>query len=48
MKNHLEERVEVQYLLNIANLGPVLFSDDKNIGSTGNRNSCITFIINTG
>ena len=46
MKNHLNKCVEVQYLLNITTLGPASFSDDNNIESTDNRNSCINLIIN--
>ena len=45
MKNHLDQCVEVQYLLNITSLVPELFSDDNNIGSTENRNSHINLMI---
>ena len=45
MKNHLDQCVEVQYLLYITSLVPELFSDDNNIGSTENRNSHINLVI---
>ena len=45
MKNHLDQCVEVQYLLNITSLGQALFSDDSNVGSADNRNSRIDLII---
>ena len=45
MKNHLDQWVEVQYLLNITSLGSALFSDDKNTGRTDNRNPCINLVI---
>ena len=35
----------MQYLLNITNLSPALFSNDKNIGSADNRNSHIDLVI---
>ena len=41
MTNHLDQCVEVQYLLNITSLSPALFSDDNNIGSADNTNSYI-------
>ena len=48
MKNHFNQRAEVQYLLNITSLSPALFSNDNSIGSADNRNSCINlFIDNT-
>ena len=37
-KNHFDQCVEVQYLLNITTLGLALFSNDNNIGSADNRN----------
>ena len=46
VKNHIDQCVEVQYLLNITSLGQALFSDANNIGSTDNRNSCINLVIN--
>ena len=45
-KIHLDQCVEGQYLHNIISLGPALFSDDDNIGSTDNRNSHINLVIN--
>ena len=45
LKNHLDQCVEMQYLLNITSLGPALFSSDSNIGNADNRNSCINFVI---
>ena len=45
MKNHLDQCVEVQYLLYITSLVPELFSDDNNIGSTENRNSHTNLMI---
>ena len=45
VKNHLNQGVEVQYLLDITSLGPALFSDDISIGSTGNNNLHINFVI---
>ena len=45
MKNHLDQCVEVQYLLSIASLSPALFSNDNNIGSAGNKNTRISFVI---
>ena len=45
VKNHLDQCVEVQYLLSIASLSPALFSNDNNIGSAGNKNSRISFVI---
>ena len=45
VKNHLDQCVKVQYLLNIASLGPPLFSNNNNIGSADNRNSCISLVI---
>ena len=41
VKNHLNQCVEMEYLLGITSLGSALFSDDINIWSTHNRNSCI-------
>ena len=46
MKNHLNQCVEVHYLLNITSLGPALFSNDSNIGNADNRNSHIDLVIN--
>ena len=46
LKNHLDECVEMQYLLNITSLGSLLFSNDDNIGATDNRNSRINLVIN--
>ena len=37
VKNHLDQCVGVQYLLNITSLGPALSSNDNNIGSADNR-----------
>ena len=45
VKNHLNQGVEVQYLFDITSLGPALFSDDISIGSTGNNNLRINFVI---
>ena len=45
MKNHFEQCVEVQYLFDIAGLGPALFLNDSNIGNAENRNSRISLII---
>ena len=45
MKNHFDQCVEVQYLLNITSLGPALFSNDNNIGSADNRSSRINLVI---
>ena len=45
MKNHLDQCVEVQYLLHITSLGPALFSNDSNIRNADNRNSRINLII---
>ena len=44
MKNHLDQCVEVQYLLNITSLGPALFSNDSNIGNGDYRNSLINLV----
>ena len=46
VKEHLDQCVEVQYLLNITSLGPALFSNDSNIGNADNRNSRIILVIN--
>ena len=45
MKDHLEQCVEVPYLLNITSLGPALFSNDSNIKNADNRNSRINLAI---
>ena len=45
VKDHLEQCVEVQYLLNITSLGPALFSNDSNIENADNRNSRINLAI---
>ena len=45
VKNHLDQCVEVQYLLNITSLGPALFSNDSNIENADNRNSRINLVI---
>ena len=45
MKNHLDQCAEVQYLLNISNLGPALSSNDNNNENADNRNSCINLVI---
>ena len=45
MKNHFDQCVEVQYLLNITSSGPALFSNDSNIENAGNRNSRINLVI---
>ena len=45
VKNHLDQCVEVQYLLHITSLGPALFSNDSNIRNADNRNSRINLII---
>ena len=45
MKNHLDQCVEVQYLLNISNLGPALSSNDNNNENADNRNSRINLVI---
>ena len=45
VKNHHNQCVEVQYLLNITRLGPALFSNGNNIGSADNRNSRINLVI---
>ena len=45
MKNHLDECVKVQYLLNITILGPAFFSNDNNIERPDNRNSRINLVI---
>ena len=44
-ENHVNQCVEVQYLINNTSLGPALFSDANNTGSTDNRNSCINLVI---
>ena len=44
VKNHLDQCVEVQYLFNIIDLGPALFSNDNNIGTADNKNSRINLI----
>ena len=44
VKNHLDQCVEVQYLLNITSLGPALFSNDSNIGNADYRNSRINLV----
>ena len=46
LKNHIDECVEMQYLLDITSLGSSLFSNDDNIGATDNRNSRINLVIN--
>ena len=38
VKEHLDQYVEVQYLLNITSLGPALFSNGSIIGNADNRN----------
>ena len=45
VKNHFDQCVEVQYLLNGTSLGPDLSSNDNNIGSVDNRNSRINLVI---
>ena len=45
MKNHLDQCVEVQYLINITSLVPALFSNENNVGSADNRNSRINLVI---
>ena len=45
VKNHLDQCIEVQYLLIITSLGPALFSNDSNIGNAHNRNSHISLVI---
>ena len=45
VKDHLDQCVEVQYLLNITSLGPALFSNDSNIENADNRNSRINLAI---
>ena len=45
VKNHLDQCIEVQYLLIITSLGPALFSNDSNIGNADNRNSRIILVI---
>ena len=45
MKNHLDQCAEVQYLLNISNLGPALSSNDNNNENADNRNSRINLVI---
>ena len=37
VKNHIDQCVEVQYLLNNTSLGPALFPNDSNIGNAGNK-----------
>ena len=41
-KNHLDQCVEVQYLLSS---GPALFSNDNNTGNADNRNLHINLVI---
>ena len=45
MKNHFDQCVEVQYLFDIAGLGPALFLNDSSTGNAENRNSRISLII---
>ena len=45
LKNHLDQCVEMQYLINITSLGPALFSSDSNIENADIRNWCINFVI---
>ena len=45
VKNHLDQCVEVQYLLNIIRLSLALFSNDSNVGNADNGNSCISLVI---
>ena len=45
MKNHLDQCVKVQCLLNITSSGPALFSDNNNTTSADSRNSRINFVI---
>ena len=45
MKNHLDQCVEVPYLLNITSLGSALILKDNNIGSADIRNLRINLVI---
>ena len=45
MKNHLDQCVEVPYLLNITSLGSALVLKDNNIGSADIRNLRINLVI---
>ena len=45
VKDHLDQCLEVQYLLNITSLGPALFWSDSNIRNADNRNSRINLVI---
>ena len=45
MKNHLDQSVEVPYLLNITSLGSALVLKDNNIGSADIRNLRINLVI---
>ena len=45
VKNHVDQCVELHYLLNNISLGPALFPDANNIGSTDKRNSRINLVI---
>ena len=47
VKNHLDQCVEVQHLLNITSLGPTFFSNDSNIGNADNINSRINLVIDS-
>ena len=44
MENHLNQRVKVQYLLNITSLILALFSNDRNIGNADSRHSRINLV----
>ena len=45
VKNHFDQCVEVQYLINTTSLGPALFSNDNNIRNADNKNSCINLVV---
>ena len=45
VKDHIDQCVEVQYLLNITSLDPEFFSDDSNTANADNRNSRTILVI---
>ena len=45
VKNYPDQRVELQYLLNITGVGSALFSNDSSVGSADNRNSHVNWVI---
>ena len=45
VKNHFNQCVDLQYLLNNTSLSPAFFPNDNSIGSADNRNSHINIVI---